>query len=216
MMAAGVIALRVATLPAGAGHPAATALALLVLALSALHLGLAEVPRETTKMVLLVLGAGLFFLDWGWFSVVIGASLAVWLGVAAPNLPDPDWLHFGITLAVATVLAATVLNVRRSNLVRLEQLRTQHRVRQIELESALDQTERARSEGEDARKAMETAIVQVKESEERFRRLAEATFEGVVFYREERILDANPRAAHIFRVSVAQMVGESGPPRSAS
>ncbi len=208
LMGAGLVALRVAPIPAGRGHPAATALALLVLALSVLHLYLGGVPRETTTIVLLVLGVGLFFLDWGWFSIVVGASLASWLAVAAPNLPDPDWLHFGITLAIATVLSGTVLKVRRANLTRMEQLRTQHRVRQIELESALDQTERARSEGEDARKAMETAIVQVKESEERFRRLAEATFEGVLFYRRGLILDANPRAAQLLRVSVSQMVGD--------
>lgn len=195
-------------LPPGRGHAAATAAALLVLADTLYHLHLTSTARETTIVMLVVVAAGLFFLDSGWFSVVAGAAMAGWVAVAGPRLPDPDWIYFGLALGISTVLAGTVLSVRRRSLIRLERLRTQERVRQIELESALDQTEGARRDGEEARRAMETAIVQVKESEERFRRLAEATFEGVVFFRDGRILDANPRAAQLLRVSVAQMVGD--------
>jgi PAS domain S-box-containing protein len=192
----------------GRGHLTGTAVAFLVATNAVFHLQLTGEPRGSTYVALILLGAGLFFLDWGWFAAVAVAVLAGWILVASGRLPDPDWTHAGLTLAVAGILAAIVLAVRRRSLVRLEELRVKERVRQIELESALDQTARAHRGGEEARRAMETAIVQVRESEERFRRLAEATFEGVVFYREGKILDANPRAAQYFGVAVSQMVGD--------
>jgi PAS domain S-box-containing protein len=192
----------------GWGHPVGALLCAFLVTVGYLHLTLAGEARETSSLILITLAAGLFFLDLGWFAAVVTLVLAAWAVAAAPHLGEPDWIYFGVTLVISAVLAGTVLVVRRENFARVERLRSQERVRQIELESALDQTERARLEGEAARRSAELAIVQVRESEERFRRLAEATFEGVVFYRGGRILDANPRAAQIFRVSVSQMVGD--------
>ncbi|TVP47557.1 MAG: PAS domain S-box protein [Gemmatimonadales bacterium] len=202
----GILAYR--AIPEGWGHPVGALLCGFLITVAYLHLSLSGAPRETSSMILIVIAVGLFFLDLGWFSAVVALALAVWVVAAGDRIGDADWTYFGVSLVLATVLAGTVLVVRRRNFLRVERLRSQERVRQIELESALDQTERSRLEGDSARHSAETAIVQVKESEERFRRLAEATFEGVVFYREERILDANPRAAQIFRVSVSQMVGD--------
>jgi PAS domain S-box-containing protein len=195
-------------IPAGWGHATGAMLAVVLVGIGYVHLVLTGEPRETSSLVLIVLALGLFFLDLGWFSGVVATVLAAWMLAAGPRLGQPDWVYFGVTLLIASVVSGTVLVVRRENFARVERLRSQERVRQIELESALDQTERARLEGEAARRSAEQAIVQVKESEERFRRLAEATFEGVVFYRAGSILDANPRAAQIFRVSVSQMVGD--------
>jgi len=202
----GILAYR--PVPDGWGHPVGVLFCAFLITVAYLHLSLSGEPRETSSMILIVIAVGLFFLDLGWFSAVIALALTAWVMAAGDRIGDPDWTYFGVSLVLATVLAGTVLVVRRRNFARVERLRSQERVRQIELESALDQTERSRLEGDAARRSAETAIVQVKESEERFRRLAEATFEGVVFYRDERILDANPRAAQIFRVSVSQMVGD--------
>lgn len=208
VMGAAHLGVRRRRLPRGAGHAVGAAIAAVVLGVGLVNLQVTGEPGESVPLFLLLLGAGLLFLDWGWFATVVGGVLAGWIWVAAPHLPASEWLQAGITLVIATVLGGTVISVRREHLARIEELAGQQRVRQIELESALDQTERARGEGEEARRAMETAIVQVKESEERFRRLAEATFEGVLFYRRGRILDANPRAAQLLRVSVSQMIGD--------
>ncbi len=194
--------------PAGWGHATGTGLALVVVVIGWLHLALTGEPRETTGLLLVVLGASLFFLDLGWFFAVLGGALVAWLAGTGGGAAHPDAVYFGVVLVLAGSVGGTVLVIRRRAFARVERLRSQERVRQIELESALDQTERARLEGEAARRSSEQAVVQVRESEERFRRLAEATFEGVIFFREARILDANPRAAQIFRVSVAQMVGD--------
>jgi len=196
------------SVPEGWGHAVGALFCVFLVVVAYLHLLLTGEARETTSMIFIVIAVGLFFLDLGWFAAVAALALSAWMLAAGDRLAESDWIYFGVSLLVATGLAGTVLVIRRSNFARVERLRSQERVRQIELESALDQNERSRLEGDSARRSAEEAIVQVKESEERFRRLAEATFEGVVFYREERILDANPRAAHIFRVSVAQMVGD--------
>ncbi len=121
---------------------------------------------------------------------------------------EPEWAYFGMALVVATGLAVVVLSVRIRGMARLESFRRQERVRQLELETALEQTEQARQGEEAARKALEEALVQVKESEERFRRLADASFEGVVIFREGRIVDANARAAELFSVAVPQLIGD--------
>ncbi|MSR23215.1 MAG: PAS domain S-box protein [Gemmatimonadetes bacterium] len=134
-------------------------------------------------------------------------SFTGWLLVARDYLPDPEWVHFGFSLFLGSILAAVVLVIRARNLEGVEKLRMGDRVRQIEMESALSQTERARRGEEEARRALEGAIVQVRESEQRFRGLADATFEGVVIFRNGHVVDANTRAAELFGVSVPQLLG---------
>jgi PAS domain S-box-containing protein len=165
-------------------------------------------PRETTFLLLLILVAGLFYLDIAWFSAFVAMVLGGWLLVAGSEVVLPEWAYFGTALLIATALAAVVLRVRILGVTRLEGFRREERLRQLELEAALEQTEHARKGEEEARKALEDALVQVKESEERFRRLADASFEGVVIYREGRIVDANARAAELFSVAVPQLMGD--------
>lgn len=49
----------------------------------------------------------------------------------------------------------------------------------------------------------------LKESEERYRKHSDATFEGIVVHREGRILDINNRTAEMFGVDAAQTIGKS-------
>jgi PAS domain S-box-containing protein len=55
-----------------------------------------------------------------------------------------------------------------------------------------------------ARRRMEEAL---RESEERFHRLADAAFEGIVVHENGIIIDANQRAAALFGYTVAEMIG---------
>jgi PAS domain S-box-containing protein len=50
----------------------------------------------------------------------------------------------------------------------------------------------------------------LRESEERFRRLAEATFEGIVISEEGRILDANPNFTKMFGYELSEIIGTHG------
>jgi len=194
--------------PPGFGHLACTAVVAVALANAFSYLYLTGEPRQTTNLLLITVAAGVFFLDWGWFAVVAVLGFSGWFVVARSYLPDPEWVHFGFSLFLANALAATILTVRARGLGRVEQLRLGERVRQIEMESALVQTENARKGEQEARKALESAIAQVRESERRFRGLAAATFEGVVVFREGHVLDANARAAELFGISSPQLLGD--------
>ena len=54
------------------------------------------------------------------------------------------------------------------------------------------------------RKRAEQAL---RESEERFRRLSEATLEGIVIHDGDRILDANPQAAAMLGYELSELIG---------
>ncbi len=56
------------------------------------------------------------------------------------------------------------------------------------------------------RRRVEKAL---EESEERFKKLMNATFEGIIVHDEETILDANPAAARIFNYELSEITGQS-------
>ncbi len=194
--------------PEGRAHLTGTVIASIALAVLLHQLQVTGEPRETTFLLLLILGAGLSYLDLAWFSILVSLTLGGWVLAAGPRLADPEWTYFGVALLMAAILASIVVVVRVRGTNRVDAFQRQEGVQKLELETALQQTERARQGEEAARKAMERALVQVKESEERFRRLADASFEGVVIFRQGRIVDANARAAELFTVVPAQLIGD--------
>jgi PAS domain S-box-containing protein len=54
------------------------------------------------------------------------------------------------------------------------------------------------------------AETELRESEDRFRRLADATFEGIMFHDQGTIVDANPRLAEMFGYAPAELLGMNG------
>lgn len=194
--------------PSGA-HPLAAGLAILVLGNSILQLVLTGEPRQTTTFILLVLGVAVLFLDAGWFALVVSAAVASWAMVVVTSPPSPDWTWYGVSLGAAVLLASAVLAIRIRTARGLEQLRRRDRIRQLELESALARTERARVGEVQARRALEGAVAEARESEERFRRLSEATFEGVVIVRGHRIVEANGRMPKLLGVPRERLLGSS-------
>jgi len=190
-------------------HPMATGLAALVLGNSLLPLILTGEPRHTSTLVLLILGVGVLFLDAGWFALVVSATVAGWAVVVATSPPHPEWAHHGATLAAAVLLASTVMAIRIRTMRGLEQLRRRDRIRQLELESALQRTERARQGEVEARWALEGAVREARESEERFRRLAEATSEGVSIIQDGRVVEANGRMASLLNLPRSELIGSA-------
>ncbi len=199
--------LRRFPIPAGLGHATAALAAAVVLVNGILHLSVTEDPIQTTNLILLVLGVGVIFLDFAWFGVIATLTFAGWILVARQVPQSGEWIHFGFTLVFSTVLAGTVLYVRLRNFRHIAELRRKERLRQLELESALAQNEAARKGEEEARRAMEGAVVQLKESEERFRRLADASFEGVLILAGTQVVDANSHASALFDEPVGELVG---------
>jgi len=194
--------------PGGQAHLWATILGLFAIAVILYQLHFTGEPRDTGLLLLLFLGAGLVLLEWQWFVALASTGLAGWLMMAGQDLAEPEWAFFGLLALITASLSGVILHVRSRGVTSFTEHRREGRIRQMELETALGQTERARQGEEAARKALETALTQVKESEERFRRLADASFEGVLIYREGRILDANARAAEMFTVAAPQLLGD--------
>ncbi|MEW6296944.1 MAG: ATP-binding protein [Thermodesulfobacteriota bacterium] len=131
------LVLRARPLPVSWAHPVGAGIAALVLLNSLLLLGFLDEPRQTTNVMLLVIGVGLFFLSPRWFIGVLAAILLSWGLVARQASPSAEWVHFGFGLLSATVLAGLVYTVRVRTFARLEGLRLQHEARNRELEAAL-------------------------------------------------------------------------------
>ena len=139
---------------------------------------------QTTNLMVLILGMGILFLDYRWFGIVAALTFAGWFGILQ-LVPFPgSWLPFGIGMVAVTVLSTIVLTFRLRTFRRIEELHQQDQVRQDHLERALSRTETARQGESEARTALEGAVQELQDSEERFRRLADATFEGILIHRK--------------------------------
>jgi len=194
----------------GRAHAAAGVIGLLVLAHSVAQLAVLPQPNQASFLFLTVLGAGILFLELRWFALVTAGAFGglLWVTQRVPEGQDPQtWINVGIGLFGVSVLAGVVLYLRRRTFERVEALHIQDQARQVELERALARTETARRGEAQAREELEVALRQIRESEERFRRLADATFEGVLVHRDGIIRDANERAARMVGLELGDLVG---------
>jgi PAS domain S-box-containing protein len=180
--------LRRVSIPPGWAHGIGAGIAGLILLNSLLHLYLLSEPEQTTNVALLVIGTGCFFLSVRWLALVLALSLGGWAAVALIEPPAPAWRHFGFMLFAATVLSVLIHTVR---LRALEQLERMH-IRDVRQKQELEEAARA-----------------AQLSEERFRQLSEATFEGVAVHEKGRLIDANETLAAMFGYAPADVVGMS-------
>jgi signal transduction histidine kinase/CheY-like chemotaxis protein len=134
-------------------HAIAAGVAGLVLINSLLHFIFVPEPHQSTNFLLLVVGAGFFFLSTVWLSVLLAATAAGWGAVVLTAPPSPYWVHFGFALLSATVLSALIHILRVRTLRRLETLHLQEHMRTLALERALTAAETARREAEAADRA---------------------------------------------------------------
>jgi PAS domain S-box-containing protein len=193
-----------------AAHATAGVVGILVLLHSIAQIVVRPEPEQASFLFLTVLGAGILFLDIRWFAAIAAGAFAG-LYVVFQRVPagqDPQvWINVGIGLFGVSVLAGMVLHLRRRTFQRVEALHLQDQQRQVELERALARTEVARRGEAEARRELEGALQSIRESEERFRRLADATFEGVLVQRGGKIHDANGRAARMTGIDEQDLVG---------
>ena len=174
--------------PANWAHPLGAGIACLVLFNSLLHLYLLKEPQQTTNVALLVIGVGCFFLSARWLALVIAASICGWALIEEFSGPAPDWRHFAFMLLAATALSILVHTVRVRTLQQLELMHIMNERRREELEAAIEAAQ---------------------QSEERFRQLSEATFEGVAVHEQGRLLNVNQSLAKMFGYSLETLGGLS-------
>lgn len=175
-------------MPAAWAHPIGAGVGGMVLINGLIHMYLAADPKQTTDVALLVIGLGCFFLSDRWLAAGLVASLGGNLTVALLLPPAPDWSHYGFLLVAATVLSVLAHTTR---------VRTFRRLVRLHLRDTQQQTE------------LHSLVAAMQQSEARFRRLAEAPFEGIAIHDQGIILDVNSTLAAMAGYAPAQMIGRS-------
>jgi diguanylate cyclase (GGDEF)-like protein len=111
-------------LPDQFGHAATAALVLLSVGCSVLHLVLVDQPRQTTNVMLVIVGAGAVLLSLRWLAATLylawgaGGVGAFLVGTA------PQWPHYVVGMCSATLLSLVVNQLRRANVRELATART--------------------------------------------------------------------------------------------
>ena len=116
------------------GHTWAGIIALVVLLNSLTHLYLSREPIQTTNLILLAIGVGIFFLSRSWYLVLVGLIGAGWLMVVMLISPSAIWIHFGFALLSSLVLSGLIFFTRRRNLRIIARMQVEGRQRQADLE----------------------------------------------------------------------------------
>jgi PAS domain S-box-containing protein len=176
------------SMPARLAHPFGAFMAGLVLTNIFLAFYLSRDPKQTTTLILLIIGAGCFFLSAPWLLAVMAGSLGVWsffvFNATSPNA----WFHFGMGLAIASLISFFIHSVR---------LRIYRRQQIMAIEE------------DSHRDALFEAVQKARCSEERFKRLSRASSEGVAVHQRGIILDMNDTLAAMFGYETSELIGRS-------
>ena len=93
-------------------HPLAAGMAGVALFNALLHLFLIPEPAGTTMLILIAMTSGYILLDDHWLAAVLAVSVAGWALAALMAPRDVGWLHFGVALIVASLIAFAVHSMR--------------------------------------------------------------------------------------------------------
>jgi PAS domain S-box-containing protein len=143
------------------------------------HLILTRDSQLNFNIILVEIGAGCFFLSREWLRFALVAAFACWAAVALLLVPLNPWLE-----ATGLLIAFLLHEIRLKTYSKLVRLGSQNRRRKEELERA---------------------IRTIRQSEERYRRLSDASFEGIFIQDRDRILDFNPAFAEMFGYSPEEL-----------
>ncbi len=103
----------------------AVMVATVVLTNSLVHLHLVGDPRDTTNLLLFMVGAGFLLLSTRWLLACLGLTFAGWFLVANAHPPFEPWGRFLFALVSAAVLSLLVHIVRLKTVLGFEQLRAE-------------------------------------------------------------------------------------------
>jgi len=148
-----------------------------------LTLSLSPVPRETTTIAVCMLGAGFLFQSRGSVLSMIALGFTAW-GAAVYRTPaDPGWPQAGFVLALVSALSLLVQSIRA-------------------------RYERVCAELLEDRKHLCDSLEALRESEWRFRNLAESSVDGILTIDERgRIHYANPAITRILGHPAEALLG---------
>jgi two-component system, cell cycle sensor histidine kinase and response regulator CckA len=103
----------------------AVMVAAVVLTNSLVHLHLVGDPRDTTNLLLFMVGAGFLLLSTRWLLACLTITVAGWVVVANEHPPFEPWGRFLFAIVSAAVMSLLVHIVRLRTVLRFEQLRSE-------------------------------------------------------------------------------------------
>ncbi|MEO7980276.1 MAG: GGDEF domain-containing protein [Sporichthyaceae bacterium] len=119
------LAVRRHRLPDQLAHAVTSGMVLLAVCASVLHLVMVDQPRQTTNVMLLIVGAGAVLLSLRWLAATLYLAWGTW-GVGAFLVgATPQWPHFIVGMCIATLLSLVVNHLRRANVRELASARTE-------------------------------------------------------------------------------------------
>ena len=126
-------------------HQIGGVIALAVLANLLTHLHLVPDPKQTTNVMLFVVGAGFLFLSTRWLIGTIAVALVGWLSLLGPVLGPDDFIHYCFALLIALTIALMAHAVRVRTVRRMARMRREGEERQRQLEQQKEVAEAAAS-----------------------------------------------------------------------
>jgi diguanylate cyclase (GGDEF)-like protein len=102
-------------LPDHLAQPATAGLVLVAAANAIVHLVLSGQPRQTTNLMLVVVGAGAVLLSLRWLAATLYLAWGGWAVGAFLVGPADAWPHYVVGMFIATLLAVLVNHLRRGN-----------------------------------------------------------------------------------------------------
>jgi diguanylate cyclase (GGDEF)-like protein len=100
-------------------HPLGAGVALLVVANTVTAMVLTEEPRQTTTVMLVLVGAGATLLSLRWLAAVGYLAWGSWALGGFLVGAMPQWPHYLVAMSAATLLAAVINHVRRRTVAEL-------------------------------------------------------------------------------------------------
>jgi len=147
-------------IPVRLAHPIGAIIAGFVLFNSILHLYLLADPRQTTNLLLLIVGVGALMLSTRWLVLSIFVTLAAWGAATQVSISTADLIHYSFAFLSAITLAIIIHVVRIRILQRLEMLHGQEKQQQEHLQ-ALYQRELSRRRMNETLYRMGGALTQI-------------------------------------------------------
>jgi diguanylate cyclase (GGDEF)-like protein len=107
------LVLRTRLLDQNLAHPITALIVGAFVGNAVVHLVVASEPRQTTWVMLAVVGAGAGLLSLRWFIATVYLACGAWAVGASMVGPSPQWGYFSTGMVVATVLSAAINRVVR-------------------------------------------------------------------------------------------------------
>ena len=154
------------------------------------HLYLLEDVKQTTNIVILLIGQGFFLLSFPWYYGMLFLTVVSWSAVIQTVSVSPEVTHYAFALVSGAVLSVLLHRLRVRGLQRLF---------------------RSKIAEEHHKEELTATVQELQKSEARARAMSDAAFEGIVFSEDGLIIDANQNTCTIFGAPLDEIVGKEIP-----